>query len=536
VITEKDETIRRRTDVDPVETVPKRPSHPDNHHSQSHSHALVSGRDDTAAGPGPSTQAVREGKRTATERDMPPVDELNGRLRAHLNSNTSHHRQDDPMDQSFESDAFGDLAGQSGLVSDSSPDRAHGRGKKRHSRGDFYEISEEYAESTTVIQTMEQVASDPSMFRGHAIAERPHVGTTHPRMIEHPDTAVYIDTSLDATIDETAQDGWVEIDQGPGEDLSALPSIPNGLAGNVEGSAMDPGQSGQNFHVVLRTMTDRLLSRRRVVRRISPREAGASALDRAALKPAGARGQHARRLRPSFAALTAQSALPTVSLAVASAEVYPRTDATASATVAEIEAEPMAQDSDLDAATSRSGAASTNRMQRPSTPPPFPSKSVSQDTEVSSGEEMTTDTEDMPTIRAPPPTPHARSRAAGYDATSARPFPAAMSNVGGTHRRLQSFSQREGGFEHTSQCTCHTMSTESPPTHGTDTPDKLFPHDSLLKNIHRFMRFSSAAYGQNFLRILGMGSTDFTFPSTGRHHANTWSFVSRQVDCESDPD
>ncbi|KAK1927073.1 Alpha/Beta hydrolase protein [Papiliotrema laurentii] len=95
-------------------------------------------------------------------------------------------------------------------------------------------------------------------------------------------------------------------------------------------------------------------------------------------------------------------------------------------------------------------------------------------------------------------------------------------------------SATEGGFEHTSQCTCHTMSTESPPTHGTDTPDKLFPHDSLLKNIHRFMRFSSAAYGQNFLRILGMGSTDFTFPSTGRHHANTWSFAQHtnlSIDC-----
>jgi hypothetical protein len=28
-----------------------------------------------------------------------------------------------------------------------------------------------------------------------------------------------------------------------------------------------------------------------------------------------------------------------------------------------------------------------------------------------------------------------------------------------------------------------------------DTPDKIFPHDDLVRNIHRFMRYSSAAYG-----------------------------------------
>lgn len=57
--------------------------------------------------------------------------------------------------------------------------------------------------------------------------------------------------------------------------------------------------------------------------------------------------------------------------------------------------------------------------------------------------------------------------------------------------------------------------------------DNLFPHDSLVKNIHRFMRFSSAAYGQKFLRIMGMGNSEYNFSSTARHHANSWAFVSR---------
>jgi len=57
-----------------------------------------------------------------------------------------------------------------------------------------------------------------------------------------------------------------------------------------------------------------------------------------------------------------------------------------------------------------------------------------------------------------------------------------------------------------------------------DSPGSLFPHDSLINNIHRFMKYSSAAYGQSFLRILGLGDSSFNFPSTGRHHSNAWSF------------
>ncbi|CED85167.1 Predicted lipase/calmodulin-binding heat-shock protein [Phaffia rhodozyma] len=56
-------------------------------------------------------------------------------------------------------------------------------------------------------------------------------------------------------------------------------------------------------------------------------------------------------------------------------------------------------------------------------------------------------------------------------------------------------------------------------------PAGLFPYDHLVRNIHKFCRYSSAAYGQNFLRILGMGQTDFMFPSTGRYHANSWAFA-----------
>lgn len=40
-----------------------------------------------------------------------------------------------------------------------------------------------------------------------------------------------------------------------------------------------------------------------------------------------------------------------------------------------------------------------------------------------------------------------------------------------------------------------------------------FPAKPLVDNLQRFCKYSSAAYGQHFLRILGLGNVDYTFPS-----------------------
>ncbi|SPO20012.1 uncharacterized protein UTRI_00404_B [Ustilago trichophora] len=68
--------------------------------------------------------------------------------------------------------------------------------------------------------------------------------------------------------------------------------------------------------------------------------------------------------------------------------------------------------------------------------------------------------------------------------------------------------------------------------HGWD--PTAFPQAHLVENLRRFMRYSSAAYGQNFMRILGIGSLDYFFPDTSKHHANVWAFahhVGIPVDC-----
>ncbi|POW11744.1 hypothetical protein PSTT_05075, partial [Puccinia striiformis] len=57
-------------------------------------------------------------------------------------------------------------------------------------------------------------------------------------------------------------------------------------------------------------------------------------------------------------------------------------------------------------------------------------------------------------------------------------------------------------------------------------PTSDFPPQSLVKNLGRFMRYSSAAYGQQFLRIMGIGVDSFNYPNTKKHSANDHAFAS----------
>ena len=52
-----------------------------------------------------------------------------------------------------------------------------------------------------------------------------------------------------------------------------------------------------------------------------------------------------------------------------------------------------------------------------------------------------------------------------------------------------------------------------------------FPRQHFVKNLHTFMRYSSAAYGQNFMRIFGIGGAEYLFADTSRHHSNVWNFA-----------
>ncbi|GAA6001778.1 lipase family protein [Rhodotorula paludigena] len=69
--------------------------------------------------------------------------------------------------------------------------------------------------------------------------------------------------------------------------------------------------------------------------------------------------------------------------------------------------------------------------------------------------------------------------------------------------------------------TCHTASS---PTDEPEPKRSNFPHQHLVSNLQHFAKYSSAAYGQNFLRILGIAKHDFKFPHT-EIHANNHAFA-----------
>ncbi|KAI8138434.1 hypothetical protein BJV82DRAFT_673584 [Fennellomyces sp. T-0311] len=58
----------------------------------------------------------------------------------------------------------------------------------------------------------------------------------------------------------------------------------------------------------------------------------------------------------------------------------------------------------------------------------------------------------------------------------------------------------------------------------TTTTDPHVPHQHLVSNIARFMRYASAAYGEAFMKILGIGNIPSVFKSSS-HHPNHHAFA-----------
>ncbi|KAI9267072.1 Alpha/Beta hydrolase protein [Helicostylum pulchrum] len=52
-----------------------------------------------------------------------------------------------------------------------------------------------------------------------------------------------------------------------------------------------------------------------------------------------------------------------------------------------------------------------------------------------------------------------------------------------------------------------------------------FPKDHIINNIEHFMRYASAAYGESFMRILGIGDIPTILPHSHHHHPNHHVFA-----------
>ncbi|GAA5835382.1 hypothetical protein JCM11251_005219 [Rhodosporidiobolus azoricus] len=76
----------------------------------------------------------------------------------------------------------------------------------------------------------------------------------------------------------------------------------------------------------------------------------------------------------------------------------------------------------------------------------------------------------------------------------------------------------------TTTCTHAPRSASEARDHEGGAGSGHFPPRQLVENLQSFARYSSAAYGQSFLRILGIGKHEFKFPHT-QIHANNHAFA-----------
>ena len=468
-----------------------------------------------------SSNGIMSPSHLARETENLTLEDVDGRLRAHVNA-----RNDTPSELETNDWVMEDIDS----VYEAMPERTRTRKRTRRTGSDVYEVTEEYTESTTVTQTFEHVSP---------VVEQPSTRHIHRRMRSEPLSLDLLDrvrTSLaitpqseSAPIDDPE---WAAVDRLLDQELISTPSNDDPVEIAVSREETSANNGSEQVQLVLRTTSHKLLSRKRVVRRISTDEVTSESTTVPEAKSTesrgfpwsrGRNGSPSRRPSPS-SATSAATTEPVIT--TTSSSPRRRKGILSSIPVGSDIGRPVVK---LPSIRARSllkpFTMSSRRTPRATSPTPMAPTS----SPVASSAIVEEEDEDMLDLEEPvgPPSSPLTSTGA-LDSESSLTFPVAGPSLdrGGngtkSHRRLPSFSR----VDSQSSVRFSSMLTEAPPAFGTDTPEALFPHDLLLKNIHRFMKFSSAAYGQNFLRIFGMGSSEFHFPSTDLHHANTWSFVS----------
>ena len=464
------------------------------------------------AGPGPTTRSSRD------HVSRPALDEVNGRLWAHLNRPTD--TQQLPSSQSrmsLDEWDLEDLVGESGKAEYDAPQDEATRRRRQVKRikKDVFEITDEYTESTVVTQTFEQLRA--------VGGDRSHDLSTHRRLRSAPLPDVTVDVMDDppttAKMEDAGspgkEDDWVEVDQLLDNEGIEIPSVPNGATSMGSTSYRDalehPNANAERIQLVLRTMTNKLLQRKRTVRRL-PEQAefeDLSVVTPRNLNRGDVRGGPWTRSRAGSPSRSVSTSSTTPTLSSTPATI-PTTNAgvmtpkgkrrggrspTPTQTPIAVEKRPSSMGRAMSKArtafkplTSRSQR--TSRAPSPTHIPPIPSTSSIEPIKPT-------------TVKAPPPSALSRSQKRNIEKSVSPPKPPPntiryAAHRGGrdhhnsSHMRM---SVDETTDTHSSQRTYRAASAQAIPTSGDDIPERLFPHDSLLNNIHRFMRFSSAAYG-----------------------------------------
>ncbi|KAK9768193.1 hypothetical protein K7432_001389 [Basidiobolus ranarum] len=72
-------------------------------------------------------------------------------------------------------------------------------------------------------------------------------------------------------------------------------------------------------------------------------------------------------------------------------------------------------------------------------------------------------------------------------------------------------------------CSCGSTHSDSNSAGGFAVQN--FPQRPLIRNVSRFIRYASASYGKNFMKILGIGVLDDILHQDARHHPNHYAFA-----------
>ncbi|GAA6003345.1 hypothetical protein JCM10207_000286 [Rhodosporidiobolus poonsookiae] len=408
-------------------------------------------------------------------------------------------------------------------------------GQSRYS----YEV--EIETTTTTRTTVRAVESHSSSVPAQQRALMP--GTLFPT-----DDSDYEETD-EREVDE--EEEWVELATvvSPGAETARddLPSSPNGGAARRKKRSVaslsrvetieHPEESRQRLQVVLSTMTKKFTQRKRTVRRISPAPPASSGrTSRAAsYSPAPSPGPSlgikrrwpvSRRSSVSTSASTSSSSntvRPTSPTPPPPPEKKGKASVLKAAVSKAFRQRNQQRGYSSGSATEGEGGWATALSEAPT-----PMLSPTEEAPAALAEEAAApDTSFLASFATPSASPPA---SIAPSSRSIRSPPSLHNLASGPFNAPKPPSTepalRRAASVQTLRSTLTTTCTHAPRSASEEREPKSgnYPHRHLVENLQRFARYSSAAYGQSFLRILGIGKHEFKFPHT-QIHANNHAFA-----------
>ncbi|WWC90758.1 uncharacterized protein L201_005695 [Kwoniella dendrophila CBS 6074] len=550
------------------------------------------------AGPGPSTLESRK-ESAILLASNPSLEEANKRLWQHMESIESSSSSSQPalsrrtstQTTNWTMDDLDNLVGESGEeIYDRPPDdRARESHQKERkdliSRESTVEITDELTESTVITHLVESIqrdmGNDEPLQRHPALGHRrqysmPEIGIRPLDDDEDQDylmrsAATSVSTSPKSSLisvfthtddgEQADDEDWVEVDgqqYEAGPSHSQLTKIPLARKESIGTASFQdalehPHHNAERIQLVLKTMTNKLLQRKRTVRHVVKDgiegSSGFSKRKASLERLRGGKGHlrdidWSRTSSPSLARSNDNNEA-LISSTDTSSTTSPSTPLSTTPLRRVGHSRHMSADGSLSKAkgilsfhkkpfippSTLTPTPSAETSPR-STSPPSRSSSIRRERPASIS--IDNNVEPVQGVRAPPPSPHQSVILRRPSQTSSPELRMTTLDQPESPRNPTRPSLSVTEATHTSSSRMQSASSHTMPDKGDANPDNLFPHEGLIRNIHRFMRYSSAAYGQNFLRILGLGSSDFMFPSTGKHHANSWAFAQHTnipIDC-----